>query len=92
MNRDEYEGKKESLTGKVKETAGRVTGNERLEKEGRVPEATLVAIAADRAKVERVCSEVGDDLTRVVVGAHRFPLRRATTVVLAGTPQPGRPR
>ena len=36
---------------------------ERLEQTGRVPHATLVAIAADRDRVQAVCNEVGGGLT-----------------------------
>ena len=34
MNRDEYEGKKENLKGRVKQAAGTLTGDEELEREG----------------------------------------------------------
>ena len=34
MNRDEFEGKKENLKGRVKEAAGTLTGDEDLEREG----------------------------------------------------------
>lgn len=34
MNRDELEGKKENLKGRIKEAAGTLTGNENLESEG----------------------------------------------------------
>lgn len=34
MNKDQVEGRADSVTGKIKEVAGRVTGNERLEGEG----------------------------------------------------------
>ncbi len=34
MNRDELEGKKENVKGRIKEAAGTLTGNENLESEG----------------------------------------------------------
>lgn len=35
MNKDQIKGRVEQATGKVKEVAGKVTGNERLEGEGK---------------------------------------------------------
>jgi uncharacterized protein YjbJ (UPF0337 family) len=34
MNRDEFEGKKENLKGRVKQATGTLTGDEALEREG----------------------------------------------------------
>lgn len=34
MNRDEIDGKKENIKGRIKEAAGTLTGNEELESEG----------------------------------------------------------
>src|SRR5262249_20818423 len=36
---------------------------ERLERSGKVPSASLVAVATDRARVERVCREIGYGVT-----------------------------
>jgi malonyl CoA-acyl carrier protein transacylase/phosphopantetheinyl transferase (holo-ACP synthase) len=52
---------------------------ERLDAEGRVPGARLVAVAADRARVEDVCREVGPDVS---VAIDNCPHQ----VVLAGPP------
>jgi uncharacterized protein YjbJ (UPF0337 family) len=39
MNRDQVKGRAEQAKGKVKETAGKAVGNERLKSEGRVDQA-----------------------------------------------------
>ena len=67
MNRDEYEGKKESFQGAVKETAGKVTGNERLEKEGadeRAHGEAREAVGKARREVGEAIEDVGKKIKR----------------------------
>ena len=56
MNREEREGKKENVKGRVKEATGVLTGNEELETEGRRERSE----GEDRETVGRARREVGE--------------------------------
>ena len=67
MNRDELEGKKESLKGKAKQAVGDLTDNERLHDEGVADEAagdTQEAIGRGRRKVGEAIEDLGEKITR----------------------------
>jgi uncharacterized protein YjbJ (UPF0337 family) len=67
MNRDEMEGKTESVKGRVKEAAGTLTGNDELEKEGADERARGEAqetIGRARRKVGEAIEELGEDIKR----------------------------
>jgi uncharacterized protein YjbJ (UPF0337 family) len=67
MNRDEFEGKKENLKGRVKEAAGTLTGDERLEKEGADQRARGEAqetVGKARRKVGEAIEEIGKSVKR----------------------------
>lgn len=62
MNRDEFEGKKESLKGRVKEAAGVLTGNKDLEAEGsdeRAGGAAQEELGQARRKVGEAIEDLG---------------------------------
>ena len=62
MNKDELEGKAETVKGKVKQAAGRVTNNPDLEDEGIVDEAagkTQDTIGRGRRKVGEAIEDIG---------------------------------
>ena len=61
MNKDELHGKVQNVKGRLKEAAGVVVGNPRLEKEG-AAERAGGAVEADLGKARR---KVGDALTRL---------------------------
>jgi len=56
MNRDEREGKKTNIKGRVKEAAGTLTGNEELESEG----AEERAAGEAQEKIGRAHRKVGE--------------------------------
>lgn len=67
MNRDEREGRAESIKGKVKQAAGDLTDNERLHDEGVADEAagdTQEALGRGRRKVGEAVEDLGDKLKR----------------------------
>ncbi len=62
MNKDEIDGKAESLKGKIKQAAGDLTDNERLHDEGVADEAagdTQNAIGKGRRKVGEAIEDIG---------------------------------
>jgi uncharacterized protein YjbJ (UPF0337 family) len=59
-NRDEVKGKAENLKGRVKEAAGAVTGNKRMEAEGAV-ERVKGAAQKKVGEIERKASTPPDD-------------------------------
>ena len=61
MNRDEIEGGKESVKGRVKEAAGVLTGNEELEEEGKSERSEGEA----RKTVGRARREVGEAIEEI---------------------------
>ena len=67
MNRDELEGKAESLKGKVKQAAGDLTDNERLHDEGVADEVsgdTKDTLGRARRKVGEAIEDVGENIKR----------------------------
>jgi uncharacterized protein YjbJ (UPF0337 family) len=65
MNRDEMEGKAENLKGKVKETAGDVTGNERMKGEGQADQAAgkvQEKYGEGKRKVGEAIEDLGDKI------------------------------
>jgi uncharacterized protein YjbJ (UPF0337 family) len=65
MNRDELEGKKENLKGRVKEAAGVLTGNKDLEAEGS-DERAGGAVQEDLGRARRKVGEAIEDLGKKV--------------------------
>lgn len=65
MNRDELEGKKENLKGRVKEAAGVLTGNKDLEAEGS-DEREGGAVQEDLGRARRKVGEAIEDLGKKV--------------------------
>ena len=65
MNREEREGKKENLKGRVKEAAGTLTGNEDLESEG-AAERERGALRQETGKARRKLGEAIEDLGKRV--------------------------
>ncbi len=65
MNRDELEGKKENLKGRVKEAAGVLTGNKDLEDEGS-DERAGGAVQEDLGRARRKVGEAIEDLGKRV--------------------------
>ena len=66
-NRDELEGKSESIKGKVKEAAGDLSDNERLRNEGLADEASgkaQEAFGRTRRKVGETLEDIADDIKR----------------------------
>jgi uncharacterized protein YjbJ (UPF0337 family) len=67
MNRDELEGKKHDVKGRVKEAAGTLTGNEDLESEGaaeRTGGELQEGFGKARRKVGEVIEDLGKDVKR----------------------------
>ena len=67
MNRDEIEGKKENIKGRIKEAAGTLTGNKNLESEGadeRADGAAQEEIGKARRKVGESIEELGKKIKR----------------------------
>ena len=67
MNRDEIEGRKESVKGKLKQAAGDITDNERLHDEGVADEAagdTQETLGRARRKVGEAIEDLGEDIKR----------------------------
>ena len=56
MNRNELEGKKENVKGRVKEAVGALTGNKKLESEG----ANERAEGAARERIGKASRKVGE--------------------------------
>jgi uncharacterized protein YjbJ (UPF0337 family) len=67
MNRDELEGKKDQLKGKVKQAAGDLTDDDRLHDEGVADEAAgdvQEGFGRGRRKVGEAIEELGDKIKR----------------------------
>jgi uncharacterized protein YjbJ (UPF0337 family) len=67
MNRDELEGKKDQIKGKVKQGVGDVTDNERLHDEGVADEAegnVQEGFGRARRKVGETINDIGDKIKR----------------------------
>ena len=67
MNRDELEGKKDAIGGKIKQAAGDLTDNERLHDEGVADEAkgkTQETIGRGRRKIGEAIEDLGENLKR----------------------------
>jgi uncharacterized protein YjbJ (UPF0337 family) len=67
MNRDELEGKRDRLTGKLKQTAGDLTDNDKLRDEGVADEAAgsvQETFGRGRRKVGDALDELGDKIKR----------------------------
>jgi uncharacterized protein YjbJ (UPF0337 family) len=67
MNRDELEGKAESLKGRVKQAAGDLTDNERLHDEGVADEVsgdTKDNLGRARRKVGEAIEDIGENIKR----------------------------
>ncbi len=67
MNRDELEGKTEAIKGKMKQAAGDLTDDERLQDEGAADEAagdTQAALGRGRRKVGEAIEDLGDRIKR----------------------------
>jgi len=67
MNRDELEGKAETLKGKAKQAAGRVTNDPELEGEGIADEAagkTQDTIGQGRRKAGEVIEDIGKQVKK----------------------------
>jgi uncharacterized protein YjbJ (UPF0337 family) len=65
MNRDEMEGKGENLKGKIKETTGDVTGDERMKSEGKADQAAGKAqekYGEGKRKVGEAVEDLGDKI------------------------------
>ena len=66
-NRDEIEGRKENLRGRIKEAAGTLTGDRDLENEGaneRAGGAVQEEIGRARRKVGEALEDPGEDVKR----------------------------
>jgi uncharacterized protein YjbJ (UPF0337 family) len=66
-NRDELEGKSESIKGKVKEAAGDLSDNEQLRNEGVADEVSGKAqetFGRTRRKVGEALDDIADDIKR----------------------------
>ena len=67
MNRDEIEGKKENIKGRIKEAAGKLTGNPDLESEGaneRAGGTLQEGLGRARRKVGEAIEDLGKDVKR----------------------------
>jgi uncharacterized protein YjbJ (UPF0337 family) len=67
MNRDELDGKKEQLKGKMKQAAGDLTDNDRLHDEGVADEAAgdvKEGFGRGRRKVGEAIEDLGDSIKR----------------------------
>lgn len=58
MNKNQVNGRARTVKGKTKEVAGKITGNEKLEQEGRVDQVS--------GKVESGYGDLKSDVTRIV--------------------------
>jgi uncharacterized protein YjbJ (UPF0337 family) len=67
MNRDELQGKKENVKGRVKEAVGAVTGNRDLESEG-ASERAAGAVQEQVGKASRKVGDAIEDLGRKIKG------------------------
>jgi uncharacterized protein YjbJ (UPF0337 family) len=67
MNRDEAEGKKDNLKGRVKEAIGTLTGDENLENEG-ADERADGAAREEVGKAKRKVGEALEDLGKNIEG------------------------
>jgi uncharacterized protein YjbJ (UPF0337 family) len=65
MNRDEVKGKAKNIQGRVKEAAGTLTGNRRLESEG-ASERTQGAIRDQAEKARRKIGEAVADIGKKI--------------------------
>jgi uncharacterized protein YjbJ (UPF0337 family) len=67
MNKDELEGKKDQVKGRIKQGVGDVTDNERLHDEGVADEASgevQEGFGRGRRKVGEAIEDLGEDLKR----------------------------
>jgi uncharacterized protein YjbJ (UPF0337 family) len=67
MNRDELEGKKDQLKGKVKQAAGDLTDDQRLHDEGVADEAAgevQEGFGRGRRKVGEAIEDIGENIKR----------------------------
>lgn len=67
MNRDELEGKKDQLKGKVKQAAGDLTDNDKLHDEGVADEAAgdvQEGFGRGRRKLGQAIEDLGDSIKR----------------------------
>jgi uncharacterized protein YjbJ (UPF0337 family) len=67
MNRDELDGKKDQLKGKLKQAAGDLTDNDRLHDEGVADEAAgdvQEGFGRGRRKVGEAIEDLGDSIKR----------------------------
>jgi uncharacterized protein YjbJ (UPF0337 family) len=67
MNRDEVEGKARDIKGHVKEATGALVGNERLEREGELDQASgesQEALGKARRKIGEAIEDIGEDIQR----------------------------
>ena len=67
MNKDEIQGKAENIKGRVKEAAGTLTGNERLESEGASERAegdVREKAATARRKIGEAVEDLGKKIKR----------------------------
>jgi uncharacterized protein YjbJ (UPF0337 family) len=67
MNRDELDGKKEQLKGKIKQAAGDLADNDRLHDEGVADEAAgdvQEGFGRGRRKVGEAIEDLGDSIKR----------------------------
>jgi uncharacterized protein YjbJ (UPF0337 family) len=67
MNKDELEGKARDVKGHVKEAAGALVGNERLEREGELDQASGEAqesVGKARRKLGEAIEDLGEDIKR----------------------------
>lgn len=67
MNRDEVKGKARDIKGHVKEAAGALVGNERLEKEGELDQASGEAeqtVGKARRKLGEAIEDLGEKVKR----------------------------
>ena len=66
-NRDELEGKTESLKGRAKQAFGDLTNNERMREEGAADEASgevQAGLGKARRKVGEAIKDLGDEIKR----------------------------
>jgi uncharacterized protein YjbJ (UPF0337 family) len=67
MNRDELEGRKDKVKGKIKQAAGDLTDNDRLHDEGVADEAAgnvQEGFGRARRKVGEAIEDIGEDIKR----------------------------
>jgi uncharacterized protein YjbJ (UPF0337 family) len=67
MNRDELEGRKDKVKGKIKQAAGDLTDNDRLHDEGVADEASgnvQEGFGRARRKVGEAIEDIGEDIKR----------------------------